>query len=124
MEKIINYAYGEHCCLCVVKNYNLTQIVKKAYNEGYGFIVRCSESAVKVRKRTILAWNVSFGDLEKLKKKFAKDKDILRMLESYYSKGVRLFVVAPTKDGPNIFPFNEFERLEIIPNEKLNDFLS
>ena len=120
LQKVF-YAYGPHCCLkCDRESDNFAATVKAAYNEGYGFIVRYEGS---LKKRVIMAWDCKFTDYHGAAEYFSTSGVDRLFMKAYYDHGYRLFVVAPTTDGINIFPFSEFGRLEMIPAKVLQQIV-
>ncbi len=121
MEIKLCYAYGEACCLLICSE-DLASIVKRAKQEGYGFVVlyRTDYTHSRIHRR-IIAWDCDVMGYEQALK-HTKDPYWIKAL---YDWGCRLFLKAPLPQPGmvDIFPFKWFDSFIRLSEKELSALL-
>lgn len=107
MNRNSYYAYGEACCLLIYSE-DLPSAVKRAYQEGYGFVVlyRLNPRSNRLYRR-IIAWDCEVMGFEQA----VEQSSDYHFLKALYDTGCRVFLKAPHSGSASldIFPFRWFD---------------
>ncbi len=119
-QKGFVYGYGEYCCIKMDHSLSALQVLKKAMDEGFSYMVKYVQiPGQKVWRRTLLGWNIKVLTLENALRATSDDLVKYGMVLHAGSQGRRVFIKAPLKDGFEIFPAAEFDVVKILNSAEM-----
>lgn len=119
-QKGFVYGYGEYCCIKMDHRLSARQVLKKAMDEGFSYMVKYVQiPGQKAWRRTLLGWNIKVLTLENALRATSDDLVKHQMVLHAASQGRQVFIKAPLKDGFEIFPAAEFDVVKILNSAEM-----